>query len=252
MAVPEEDRPHGSATAWASNPKSVSAAIAYAAGQEKARNPIWYRRCLAFVGRCYGLPATGTSYAIDIWSRMPVAMRHTGSSNIPAGALLLYRTGSRAGHIALYAGNGNVYSNDIKGNGKIGLVKFGDLVGGIWNLDYVGWTPPYFPDSPLSHIAGSMPAGDTAGATTSGTPAPTDGSTALDSTLSDTVAWAQNPESWYRILYVIGGAAAVFLALQRMENGTVTGLAESLAGTAPKVKNGLAPLTTIKPKVGVS
>jgi hypothetical protein len=231
-----------SSSAWASNPKSVAGALAYASGQAKSHNPIWYRRCLAFVARAYGLPGSGTSYAIDIWSQMPVSMRHTGSANIPTGALLLYRTGSRAGHIALYAGSGMVYSNDIKGNGKIALVKFSDLVGGIWNLNYVGWTPPYFPHSPLSHIAGSIseqPSTTPPGSSESPTEAPTGSPDALAGALG----WASDPKHWYNLLYIAIGILLILLALTRMTR-------KSLQDVVTKVGS-ITPSKPVVPKPGV-
>jgi hypothetical protein len=139
---------------WADNPRSVSAALAWAQQQVDQGTSGWYNRCLAFCARAYGLAGSGTPYAIDIWTGMPADMRHT-DKNYPVGALLLYRTGKRAGHIAIYAGGGKAYSNDVKRRGKIDLVTVAELNEdpGGWNLDYVGWTPPYFFANPQSKVS---------------------------------------------------------------------------------------------------
>lgn len=227
-----------SGDSWAVNPRTPAEAIAYAEKQVASKNPVWYRRCLAFCGSAYGVPFTGTSYAIDIWSQVPAAMRHTGSAGIPTGALLLYRTGSRAGHIALYGGNGVVYSNDIGGNGKIAKVKFENLINGPWRLTYVGWVPPYFPRNSASKVAGSISQqpvtspgpGGTDPAT--GVPAtPADGSGDSTGTLSAIgagLSWLTDAQHWRNLLMILAGVLCILFALARMGAGdaysTVKGL----------------------------
>jgi len=139
---------------WASNPKSVNQMIGWCENQIQKGMAVYYRRCLAFCANAYGLAGSGTTYAIDIWSQMPGDMRHPGDTNPPVGALLLYQTGSRAGHIAIAAQNGMVYSTDIKRRGHVDKVRFSDMTSGIWHLKYVGWTPPYFPHNSNSKRVG--------------------------------------------------------------------------------------------------
>ena len=157
-AVPLNDdnyrNPSSLPKVWATNPRSVDQAIAWLDNEVAHGLPIWPRRCLAMCARAYGLAGSGTFFAIDIWSQMPTDMRHTGKVNIPTGALLLYNTGSRAGHIAIYAGNGYVYSTDIKRFGHVDKVRFTDLLDGPWHLKWVGWTPPYFPKNSNSKRTG--------------------------------------------------------------------------------------------------
>jgi hypothetical protein len=71
--------------------------------------------------------------------------RNEGDTNPPRGALVFWNTGAgRAGHIALSAGNGMVYTNDYDGKGKISLVPLNQITRG-WNAQYLGWAPPTFP-----------------------------------------------------------------------------------------------------------
>lgn len=127
------------------NPRSVEEAIRWARGQAASRSGGWYRRCLAFVAQAYGWGFSGTPYAIDQYTVvMPTALRHDGDRNPPAGALLFWSTGSRAGHVALYVGGGMVASNDIEVDGQIAIVP-ADVIETRWGATYVGWSPPYFP-----------------------------------------------------------------------------------------------------------
>jgi hypothetical protein len=226
-----------SADSWAANPRSVDAAIAYAEGQVRSKNPVWYRRCLAFCAAAYGLPGSGTNYAIDIWSQVPTPMRHSGASGIPRGALLLYRTGSRAGHIALYGGNGVVYSNDIGGNGKIAKVKFENLVSGPWRLNYVGWVPPYFPRSPLSKVAGSIsqqplsnPDGTTATNPDPGTaPIGGAGDNGTLSAISAAINWAADAQHWINLFLIFAGVLCIVFALYRIAGEDILKVAKEIS-----------------------
>ncbi len=127
------------------NPRTVAEAIGWAQGQAATGSGGWYRRCLAFVAQAYGWGFSGTPYAIDQYQVvMPTGLRHDGDRNPPAGALLFWSTGSRAGHVALYVGGGMVASNDIEVDGQISIVPAGDIET-RWGATYVGWAPPYFP-----------------------------------------------------------------------------------------------------------
>ncbi|MCZ1021391.1 NlpC/P60 family protein [Streptomyces noursei] len=83
-------------------------------------------------------------YAIDHYKAVPPEMRHDKDRNPPPGALLYWDTHHRAGHIAVYLGNGQIASNDIKRNKYIDIVS-ADAPEKLWRATYVGWTPPYFP-----------------------------------------------------------------------------------------------------------
>ncbi|GAA0347271.1 hypothetical protein [Streptomyces blastmyceticus] len=57
---------------------------------------------------------------------------------------MFWTTGSRAGHVALYVGNGKIASNDIETPGRISIVPATDIET-KWGATYLGWSPPYFP-----------------------------------------------------------------------------------------------------------
>ncbi|MFI2077682.1 transglycosylase SLT domain-containing protein [Streptomyces triculaminicus] len=126
------------------NPRSVEAAIAWAKDHSgPSSDAQWYNRCLAFTAIVYGWNVSGVPYAIDHYSVVPKEMQHT-DRNPPPGALMYWDTGSRAGHIAIYLGNGQIASNDILRRGYIDVVN-ADVIETKWGAKYVGWTPPYFP-----------------------------------------------------------------------------------------------------------
>lgn len=127
------------------NPRSVDQAIAWAQVQASNGSDAWYRACLGFVAQAYGWSFSGTDYAIDQYtSVIPVWMRHDGDRNPPPGALLFWQTSGRAGHVAVYLGNGNIASNDILVSGQISIVP-ASMIEQKWGATYLGWAPPYFP-----------------------------------------------------------------------------------------------------------
>ncbi|MGW2600039.1 transglycosylase SLT domain-containing protein [Streptomyces klenkii] len=126
------------------NPRSVDEAISWARDHSGSKSSgEWYNRCLAFTAIVYGWNVSGVNYAIDHYSVVPKDMQHT-DRNPPPGALMYWDTGSRAGHIAVYLGNGKIVSNDILRRGYIDEVD-ADMIEKKWGAKYVGWTPPYFP-----------------------------------------------------------------------------------------------------------
>ncbi len=127
----------------AANPRSTEQAIAWARAQVNGP-AVWYRACLNFVAQANGWSFSGTHYAIDHFDTMPAQYKHTDRSP-PPGALLYWRTGSRAGHVALYLGGGLIASNDIGSNGAISVVP-ASAIEDRWGASYAGWTPPYFPN----------------------------------------------------------------------------------------------------------
>lgn len=106
--------------------------------ERRSDNPRTHRVNLAYNDVVSGVP-----YAIDHYSVVPTEMQHT-DRNPPPGALMYWDTGSRAGHIAVYLGNGQIASNDILRRGYIDVVD-ADMIEKKWGARYVGWTPPYFP-----------------------------------------------------------------------------------------------------------
>ncbi|MEV1040455.1 peptidase M23 [Streptomyces sp. NPDC050204] len=135
----------GEATWQLRNPRSVKEAIAWAQEHSGIHSTNdWYQRCLAFVAIVYGWNFSGVNYAIDHYKVVPADMRHDGDRHPPPGALMYWDTGHRAGHIAVYLGDGLVASNDISRPGYVDIVK-ADAFEHKWRAKYVGWTPPVFP-----------------------------------------------------------------------------------------------------------
>ncbi|KFG71449.1 NlpC/P60 family protein [Streptomyces mutabilis] len=135
----------GTQTWKLNNPRTVEEAIAWAkknSGTGSSAN--WYQRCLAFTAIVYGWNFSGVNYAIDHYSVVPKSMQHDGDRHPPAGALMYWDTGHRAGHIAVYLGDGKVASNDILRPGYIDIVD-AELFETKWGARYIGWTPPVFP-----------------------------------------------------------------------------------------------------------
>ncbi|MGW6569959.1 peptidase M23 [Streptomyces sp. NPDC054975] len=126
------------------NPYSVRAAVAFAKNEAHYGGKDWYRMCLAFAARTHGWSFSGVNYAIDHYREMPEKMKHDGDRNPPIGALMYWDTGQRAGHVAVYIGNGEIASNDIKRPGYIDIVPATDIEK-KWGAKYLGWAPPYFP-----------------------------------------------------------------------------------------------------------
>ncbi|MFJ3481690.1 NlpC/P60 family protein [Streptomyces microflavus] len=137
---------HDGAAGWPAqvkNPRSTAAAIKWAEN-ETSGGKDWYRACLAFVAQAYGWSYSGVNYAIDHYKEMPANMKHDKDREPPPGALMYWDTGQRAGHVAIYLGNGKIASNDIERPGYIDVVPATDIET-KWGATYLGWAPPYFP-----------------------------------------------------------------------------------------------------------
>lgn len=125
-----------------SNPRSVSAAIAWA--RSEVGDYGWEQLCLNFTAQAYGYDNSGVRYAIDHWLQAPPSLRHHRVRSAPAGSLMYWDTGRRAGHVAISLGDGYVVSNDINAVGRISIVP-ASTIDQRWNARYLGWTPPYYP-----------------------------------------------------------------------------------------------------------
>ncbi|MFE0654362.1 peptidase M23 [Streptomyces sp. NPDC059534] len=126
------------------NPRSTAEAIRWAENEARTGGKDWWRACLAFVAVSYGWNYSGVPYAIDHYKEMPPSMKHDRDRNPPAGALMYWDTGQRAGHVAIYLGNGKIASNDIRRPGYIDVVPATDIET-KWGATYLGWAPPHFP-----------------------------------------------------------------------------------------------------------
>lgn len=117
--------------------------------------------CLAFVRSVLGFatdPVTASDgaapTAADAWNQVPQAERF-GDANPPAGVPVYWLGGSQGdGHVALSAGNGQVYSTDFGPNGYVGdgrvhLTSIA-IINGDSSLHYQGWSP-YLGDTSASN-----------------------------------------------------------------------------------------------------
>ncbi|MFJ9935823.1 peptidase M23 [Streptomyces virginiae] len=138
---------HDGAAGWppeVKNPRSTKEAIAAAREEARSGPKKWYQMCLAFTSVAYGWSSSGVPYAIDHYREMPTSMKHDKDRNPPPGALMYWDTGQRAGHVAVYLGNGEIASNDIRRPGYIDVVPATEIES-KWGATYLGWAPPYFP-----------------------------------------------------------------------------------------------------------
>ncbi|MFD3714933.1 peptidase M23 [Streptomyces sp. NPDC058677] len=140
---------HDGAANWPAevkNPRSTADAVKWAQREADSGSLEWYQWCLKFVAQSYGWTSAGSRYAIDHYFTMPSTMRHNRDRNPPVGALMFWSTDGRAGHVALYVGNGQIASNDIREPGRISIVPATDIES-KWGATYQGWAPPYFPNA---------------------------------------------------------------------------------------------------------
>ncbi|CAM5271836.1 hypothetical protein BOQ63_000530 (plasmid) [Streptomyces viridifaciens] len=135
-------------TFTAHNPRTPTQAIAAARAASTSGRSDFHRMCDNFVAQSYGWGSSGSETANVHWQRLVASGdAHPGDNTPPAGALLFYDTGSNAGHVALYLGNDMVASNDIAGDGLIGIRPRTDFTNGTWHLRYRGWAQPAFPSA---------------------------------------------------------------------------------------------------------
>jgi Glycosyl hydrolases family 25 len=97
--------------------------------------------CDNFCANMYGFKASGYVDAVAHWKALPAAVRHSGDTVVPAG-MLAYWSGGH-GHVAISAGNGDVWSTDIAGPGTVARVPLA-RVAADWGKPYLGWSEPVF------------------------------------------------------------------------------------------------------------
>ncbi len=123
-------------------------AFAFANRQVTTGSTAWYRLCLGFVSTAYGGTFAGYYSAATAATAVTAAggMHNTSLADTPRGALLWWGPTPRNpyGHVALYAGNGLVISNDVTGRGTIGTVPF-EWFATHWGHPYLGWSAPALP-----------------------------------------------------------------------------------------------------------
>ena len=130
--------------------RDCTAALDWAQQQMLSGPPIWGRQCLAAVARAYGYGGSGydTAYLAAVGAKAAGKL-HTDRTHIPRGALLYWdgsANGNTAGHVAIYDGEGHIYSNDVKRPGHIDRVPW-TYPETEWHQTWLGWAPPYFPNA---------------------------------------------------------------------------------------------------------
>lgn len=135
------------------NPRSCTEALAAAADIaknqrciNKVRGGNWYRRCAEFVARVYGYYNNGSASAFVQYEKLKALGKVSTSRDIPPGALVFFTSSSPAGHVALYAGNSQAWSNDFIASGCIDLTPMSRMAGADGSK-FLGWSAPIFPDA---------------------------------------------------------------------------------------------------------
>ncbi|HJP96878.1 MAG TPA: phage tail tip lysozyme [Candidatus Saccharimonadales bacterium] len=116
-----------------------------------------YRMCSYLMARIWGKGSSGKSYAVGsnagngLWYYLlSTGHGHANDRSVPVGALLFYKTGSIAGHVAIYLGNNKVLSNDVLDStshvtGGAYITDASAMESGPWRLTYLGWADPAYP-----------------------------------------------------------------------------------------------------------
>jgi hypothetical protein len=119
--------------------RTLKQAVDFAERERNHPSQNWERDCLLFVRLCWDLPTTGTPAAADAWRK---AKRKHTTGTPPKGAPVYWATSSPEDHVALSAGGGRVYSNDIRVVGEIDLVPI-EEIRNTWSATYRGWSEDY-------------------------------------------------------------------------------------------------------------
>lgn len=125
-------------------PASVDEAMAKAA--EMTGNWGYQNMCLSLVAAFYGYSSAGEVGAQQSADTIIAAgQMHTDMSDIPVGALIWYDgnpIGNPYGHVAMYAGDGMVYSNGAPTG--VGLIPLEEPADG-WGEPIIGWSSVWLP-----------------------------------------------------------------------------------------------------------
>ena len=127
-------------------PFSVDQAIAQA--RSMIGNMNYGNMCLALVSAFYGYTSAGIASAQDAAAVVSAAgMMHTDMSDIPVGALIWYDggpVGNPYGHVAMYAGDGMIYSNGASTG--VGLMSI-NVPADSWHEPIIGWSAVWLPNA---------------------------------------------------------------------------------------------------------
>ena len=112
----------------------TSLALSNAYDEHVSSSRDWEGYCLSFVRTCLDVPAKYSS-AYQAW--LHASGRHSSAS--PVGVPVFFKGNGPYGHIALSAGNGLVWSTDVRRRGKVDLVSEDSIVE-KWGQTRLGWS----------------------------------------------------------------------------------------------------------------
>lgn len=115
--------------------------------------------CKIFVEKMLRIPSDGSPTALASWNEVPKGAQYTGTP--PAGVPVFFSTGHPAGHVALSAGDGAVWTTDLAPDGssvpgQVRLVTIADIQK-HWGATYLGWTNQWQNRDVASQTTGNMP-----------------------------------------------------------------------------------------------
>lgn len=119
---------------------------------EKAKSMVgdqnYGNMCLALSATFYGYSSAGVNSATDAAATIQAAgQMHTDMNSIPVGALVWYDggpSGNPYGHVAMYAGDGMIYSNGAPTG--VGLIPLDEPADG-WHEPIIGWSTVWLPSA---------------------------------------------------------------------------------------------------------
>lgn len=119
---------------------------------EKAKSMVgnqnYGNMCLALSAAFYGYSSAGVNSATDAAAAIEAAgQMHKDMDNIPVGALIWYDgglSGNPYGHVAMYAGDGMIYSNGAPTG--VGLIPL-DEPATSWHEPIIGWSTVWLPSA---------------------------------------------------------------------------------------------------------
>jgi hypothetical protein len=113
------------------------------AQQASSSGRTWSGLCDRYVANVYGQAHSGYESALVHWGKTPANLRRDGDRNPPIGALVYWRTGKPAGHVAVVVGknaNGEPLISTTHTNDGVPTTMTLDEAG----MQYLGWAVPYF------------------------------------------------------------------------------------------------------------
>lgn len=119
------------------NVRNANQALAWYEAQAATGTNGWADLCDHLAANAVGFEHSGYDTAWDHWQSIDPNYRRGPSSTPNMGDYVFWEGGQ--GHIAMYAGFGTIYSQDILRHGRVDLVRIG-LITQKWGLAYAGST----------------------------------------------------------------------------------------------------------------